>query len=429
MAYSSSRRHAFTLVELLVVIAIIGVLVGLLLPAVQAAREAARRMSCSNNFKQIGLGLHNYHSAYKQLPKSAGGTYGPTCFQDAGGSGPAVITNNKHRLSWLVGITPFVEQQGLWENISNPYSLDINENLITPGYPAMGPAPWGGSYRPWQTEIGTFRCPSDPGSGPPANGRTNYAACVGDSTDWIDHGYSWYDGGNGWQNAADPGGGKCSTNNGHAIRADAANRGVFYNRKEMKFRDILDGLANSIACGEIRTDIGDRHINSQPSYGNGWGGGGIHDNARVCEDFNQKDPERPQYWKDDTGSGGGGGPWTRDGNSDWRRGFRWMDSALLYTCFNTVLPPNQEICLGGGGDFSGGVLPPGSYHQGGCHVLMADGAVIFMTDSVEAGDSRNGSVMNGQMGTRSPGKKSPFGLWGALGTRGSKENIEEQLNQ
>ena len=71
---NSISRRGFTLVELLVVIAIIGVLVGLLLPAVQAAREAARRMSCSNNFKQIGLGIHNYHSAYKQLPMHVGGT-------------------------------------------------------------------------------------------------------------------------------------------------------------------------------------------------------------------------------------------------------------------------------------------------------------------------------------------------------------------
>ena len=88
------NRHfqAFTLIELLVVIAIIGILVGLLLPAVQAAREAARRMSCSNNFKQIGLALHNYESAYKTLP-------------------PAGTRDSD--FSVQARILPFIEQSGL----------------------------------------------------------------------------------------------------------------------------------------------------------------------------------------------------------------------------------------------------------------------------------------------------------------------------
>src|SRR5438105_15927060 len=99
------KRSAFTLVELLVVIAIIGVLVALLLPAVQAAREAARRMQCSNHLKQIGLGLQNYHDTFQSLPFGARARYVQISgtIPQGQGFGP----------SWYVGILPFCEQKPL----------------------------------------------------------------------------------------------------------------------------------------------------------------------------------------------------------------------------------------------------------------------------------------------------------------------------
>jgi len=102
MTVQSVRRNGFTLVELLVVIAIIGVMVGLLLPAVQSARESARRMSCGNNLKQLGLAFHNYHDTYKVFPAGLTGT----------NSG---ALSNGGRLSPFVGLLPFIEQQPLMD--------------------------------------------------------------------------------------------------------------------------------------------------------------------------------------------------------------------------------------------------------------------------------------------------------------------------
>ncbi len=195
MLRRGTPSRGFTLVELLVVIAIIGVLVGLLLPAVQAAREAARRMSCSNNFKQIALAIHNYHSAYKQLPIHGAGTDSPgtpnhpPVAQASSNPSDNWWTNYGHSNSWrlsiLVGATPFMEQQSLWEQISNPNGEDSVDETITylpPNqWPPMGPTTAQIRYKPWVTEIPTLRCPSDPGVGLPALGRCNYGACLGDS--------------------------------------------------------------------------------------------------------------------------------------------------------------------------------------------------------------------------------------------------------
>jgi prepilin-type processing-associated H-X9-DG protein len=135
-----------------------------------------------------------------------------------------------------------------------------------------------------------------------------------------------------------------------------------------------------------------------------------------------KDPARPQFWSPTA---------TLTGGVEAKRGYSWALGLPSYGSFNTILPPNREVALRQNAG-SEGILPPSSRHQGGCHVLMADGAVIFVTDSIEAGDSGSAQVVDGTpqgVGGLPPGSPSPFGLWGALGTRASSETIEEQLNQ
>ncbi|MCO8120191.1 DUF1559 domain-containing protein [Stieleria sp. TO1_6] len=404
----SSLRTGFTLVELLVVIAIIGILVGLLLPAVQAAREAARRMSCSNNFKQIGLAMHNYHSAYKRLPVNYGGTTPVAPLS----SGPGGATNwwnsndygNHELLSALVPLSAFIEQQGLWESISNPFP--IGGSPPTFSFPPMGPTPTPGGnrdqYKPWWTDVPAFRCPSDPGVGLPAMGRTNYGMATGDRTD------RW----NGDKN------GDLTPNNWAAGVNAARNRGFFMPRAFSRFRDVLDGLSNTIAMGEILTDLkdGDKRTTPAVSVGNT-----IYTNPNHCEEL-FLNPERPQFWldPDGVGTGNSAGDEPRGIGGGTGRGFRWANARPIFQTVTTILPPNKGFCANSWPE-NNGIAPPGSRHQGGCHILMGDGAVIFITDSIEAGNS-NAPQPN-------PGEASPYGLWGALGTRAASEVIQESLNQ
>ncbi len=405
-----TQKRGFTLVELLVVIAIIGILVGLLLPAVQAAREAARRMSCSNNFRQIGLAIHNYHSAYKQLPPHGGGTKGP----HAGRAASDVRGNNRIELSALVGLTAFFEQQGLWDQIRNPFqTVDSSGNTKT--YNPMGPWPGmplsahlsQGNYDPWLTEIPTLRCPSDPGVGLPASGRTNYAMCTGDSCD------TGYGGALNRLTGMRQSGGTPPMYQ----RVQASQRGAFAVQLDSKFRDVLDGLSNTIFMGEIATDLGDRDsrthlLDSSINILNM--GGNIHCRQSL-------DPDRPQFWSSTPA------PNRLAGSAEEKRGFKWSSLLPLYTQVLTILPPNSELC-GNSNAVSIVVAPPSSRHQGGCHILMGDGAVTFVTDSIEAGD-----VSRGQVGIHAqhtdpdslPGIESPYGLWGALGTRASGEVLKD----
>ncbi|MDO5310196.1 MAG: DUF1559 domain-containing protein [Planctomycetia bacterium] len=135
MSACARARRAFTLVELLVVIAIIGILIGLLLPAVQAARESARRMQCLNNFKQIGLALHNYHDVCGALPSAWRG-------YAANGQRPSVF--GEPGWGWCAAILPYMEQTPLYDKIDLTRSVcdPVNQEALSLFLPA-------------------FRCPSE----------------------------------------------------------------------------------------------------------------------------------------------------------------------------------------------------------------------------------------------------------------------------
>ena len=211
------RRKAFTLVELLVVIAIIGILIALLLPAVQAAREAARRMSCTNNLKQIGLALHGYHDLHRELPMG---------WLGLDSSGRADFEGDPG-WAWSTRILPFIEQRPLYEN-----RIDMNARV---GDPVNAQAR--------VTVIETFICPSDVGDN------------LFDLKDAIDEetegpnvittlAKSNYPGVFGTQDIhaickpGEPGYNGCQAN------------GMFFLNRGVAFRDITDGLSNTFVVGE-----------------------------------------------------------------------------------------------------------------------------------------------------------------------------------
>ncbi len=207
-------QFGFTLIELLVVIAIIGILVALMLPAIQAAREAARRMQCTNNLKQIGIAMHNYHDIHESFP--SGSVSEPT----ASGRMPGGVES----WGWHVFIMPQMEQQSLYDQL-RPNERRLTDVFNTPDEALL------------QTHIAPYLCPSDERKSVVSKtvrmflgnnnndldvGRSNYAAVLG-----------LYDG------PVDFNGG----NNGE-------NNGMFFNNSRICIADVLDGASHTFCVGE-----------------------------------------------------------------------------------------------------------------------------------------------------------------------------------
>ena len=353
----SRRWGAFTLVELLVVIAIIGILVALLLPAIQAAREAARRTQCTNNMKQLGVALHNYHDTYKVLPFRSGGTQTGTW-------------HNNGRLSGFVGMLPFLEQGPLFDQIRAGGTTTHTGG--TNDYPPGGPNPWDGAYIPWQQRIPALLCPSDPGQQLRQTGiqPSNYCFSTGDVA--TRHEYN-------------------------ETRGPFGGMGA---RPCFNFSVIVDGLSNTIAMSERCAVVGANLIK-----GGVWQSlGGIEANTQQAINCMTKRAT------DGTTYIAGGTYWAGAGT-------RWADGATGFTHFNTILPPNGPTCTDGTWDGHATFSPPTSYHPGGAVVLMCDGAVTLIDENIDTG---NLAVTH----TRAITGPSPYGVWGALGSKDGGESVQ-----
>lgn len=204
-----NRRSAFTLVELLVVIAIIGILIALLLPAVQAAREAARRMQCTNNLKQMGLALHNYHNSMKSFPYGAGG--GGTWW------------------SWSALILPYIEQAGAHEKINFNYSYNTTQNADA-----------------IKTFFPFYQCPSAP-----ENQLVTCCAVIPGIEDVAEANYS-----------------AVSTIKNVYFGKDAKGEGVMYLNSGTGIAEIIDGTSHTLMVAEFDSPPDDlwKELISQPTY-------------------------------------------------------------------------------------------------------------------------------------------------------------------
>ena len=307
------KPRGFTLVELLVVIAIIGVLIALLLPAVQQAREAARRMQCTNKLKQFGLAFHNYHDTH--------GVFPPGYLVLGHTSGCLDRPQDQQRAPWSVHILPYIEQSALYDQFrfGERFSCNLEHRGTTHNHDLQ------------YTTNTAFHCPSDPAA---KDAHTSYVVSSGGGP------------------ASPPAGQGCTASSSSSFVT--YNNGVFYTNSKTSFRDMTDGTTASYLMGEstfiIRADGPDPSPNKFGSWASG-----VYTQAT---------------WRHYTNAGGA------------------VES--INQPYNGARISEVRFCEGCiGRTFS-------SHHPGGCNMLMGDGSVHFMTETLDLAIHRSlGAIQDG----------------------------------
>jgi prepilin-type N-terminal cleavage/methylation domain-containing protein/prepilin-type processing-associated H-X9-DG protein len=368
---TSQTRRGFTLIELLVVIAIIGVLIALLLPAVQSAREAARRSQCTNNLKQIGLAMHNYHTGSGSFP--LGGTLAPAYAPPPTGYNAGWGTWGAAAL--MLG---YLEQQPLYNACNFSWAT-----VMGPGWPI--------NYTVSQAMVSTFLCPSD--NLAPSPVPRNSSSPIG----W-DH----------WSGRLNNYYASVGTTLNYQGALDTT--GVFTQAgKAYGVQNMPDGTSNTIAFGEAV--VGRIKASIKPSPGrdsffgitgvSGQGSANLFDASTnyqvVLNDMNACQQAALTF--------SGGGNQGKINEDD--RGARWTPDDGGFTLFNTVVPPSSiqwsfACCAFSTyyGCDDGAYQNSNSMHPGGANFLFADGSVHFLKSSIaiktywSLGTKSNGEVIS-----------------------------------
>jgi prepilin-type N-terminal cleavage/methylation domain-containing protein/prepilin-type processing-associated H-X9-DG protein len=374
------KRTAFTLVELLVVIAIIGILIALLLPAVQAAREAARRMQCVNNLKQLSLALHTYHDATKGFPAAMG--YSP-----AGAAFPLKDELDEYSLFGPhVALLSYIEQGSVFER----FTAACQEYKANPPGFALG-AP-GSDWK--NARISAFSCPS-------GSTRTNGLSDISGIGQISSNSYVF--------SMGDYAGG---TN----IGSTNTNRGAFGGHK--KFRSMgsfSDGTSNTVVFSEsIPGDQNGNRVKGNISY------------------FNSGNPLNAMTPQQCLGTSSD--KKVLNQNQYYARGEVWFLGIPQFNAFLTVLPPNSPSCANSQRsqgnyelEYDAGIYSASSNHTGGVNIGLGDGSVTFTSDTISSttqGDLGTDTRKNSfSLASTSPSGHSPFGTWGALGSINGNESV------